>query len=222
MWRQFSQLQNRPVRGVTQKKGFASLRLCVSSLHRDHANLLCIFKRLFNATGRNRGISRVKINIYKLKDIGNPTLESVYAIKIIWQRNLSPEHQELHRHLSQVWYRPYMEKIISYLTGVHSPKKNETYHTVQHPCKESTELKPREFCKYQNSAQNSAFIFICWWFSITKWINQTVGWCLILRLMTQWQREIIIICKQQTKNYSCSWYFTASQHSSETTDSAAS
>jgi hypothetical protein len=37
------------------KKGFASLRLCVSSLHRDHANLLCIFKRLFNATGRNRG-----------------------------------------------------------------------------------------------------------------------------------------------------------------------
>ena len=26
----------------------ASLQLCVSSLHRDHANLLCVFKRLFN------------------------------------------------------------------------------------------------------------------------------------------------------------------------------
>ena len=30
------------------RKRVASLRLCVSSLHRDHANLLCIFKRLFN------------------------------------------------------------------------------------------------------------------------------------------------------------------------------
>ena len=38
--------------GKKTKKGFASLRLCVSSLHRDHANLLCIFKRLFDATTR--------------------------------------------------------------------------------------------------------------------------------------------------------------------------
>jgi hypothetical protein len=34
---------------MDSQKRFASLRLCVSFLLRDHANLLCIFKRLFDA-----------------------------------------------------------------------------------------------------------------------------------------------------------------------------
>ena len=44
------------VRGSNEKKRFASLRFCVSSLHRDHANLLCIVKRLFNARAETRAI----------------------------------------------------------------------------------------------------------------------------------------------------------------------
>mmetsp|Transcript_16949 Transcript_16949/g.41292 ORF Transcript_16949/g.41292 Transcript_16949/m.41292 type:complete len:101 (-) Transcript_16949:1440-1742(-) len=36
------------------KKSIASLRFCVSSLHRDHANLLCIFKRLFDVLAEAR------------------------------------------------------------------------------------------------------------------------------------------------------------------------
>ena len=38
----------------TEKKVAISLRLCVSSLHRDHANLLCIFSCLFNARSEDR------------------------------------------------------------------------------------------------------------------------------------------------------------------------
>jgi len=52
------------VRG--EKKGFASLRFCVSSLHRDHANLLCIFKRLFNVAARRLDTDNSKKQIYKL------------------------------------------------------------------------------------------------------------------------------------------------------------
>lgn len=40
--------------GRNEKKRFASLRFCVSSLHRDHANLLCIVKRLFDARAETR------------------------------------------------------------------------------------------------------------------------------------------------------------------------
>jgi len=49
-----------------EKKGFASLRLCVSSLHRDHANLLCIFKRLFNVAARRLDNHLEQNCIYKL------------------------------------------------------------------------------------------------------------------------------------------------------------
>jgi len=49
-----------------KKKVFVSLRLCVSSLHRDHANLLCIFKRLFNVAARRQDRVNAKFLIYKL------------------------------------------------------------------------------------------------------------------------------------------------------------
>ena len=55
----------------TEKKGFASLRLCVSSLHRDHANLLCIFKRLFNVAARRLDNHQSKIIVYKQLKKGN-------------------------------------------------------------------------------------------------------------------------------------------------------
>jgi len=42
-------------RKINAKKRFASLRLCVSFLLRDHANLLCIVKRLFNGTSTREG-----------------------------------------------------------------------------------------------------------------------------------------------------------------------
>jgi hypothetical protein len=47
---------------VILKKKFASLRLCVSFLLRDHANLLCIFKRLFNARSQGPGQQNRKFN----------------------------------------------------------------------------------------------------------------------------------------------------------------
>jgi hypothetical protein len=36
------------------KKSIASLQVCVLTLHRNHANLLCIVKRLFNARPAGR------------------------------------------------------------------------------------------------------------------------------------------------------------------------
>ena len=49
-------------------KVFASFRLCVSSLHRDHANLLCIFKRLNNASPPKGGaILSTNMLIFKNK-----------------------------------------------------------------------------------------------------------------------------------------------------------
>ena len=54
----FNMLQDKTIylvwQGSETKKRFASLRFCVSSLHRDHANLLCIVKRLFNARAETR------------------------------------------------------------------------------------------------------------------------------------------------------------------------
>ena len=46
--------------GGRVRKRVPSLRLCVSSLHRDHANLLCIFKRLFNVVAQWLGSDCVK------------------------------------------------------------------------------------------------------------------------------------------------------------------
>ena len=56
-------LKNRPKR---TKKRFASLRFCVSSLHRDHANLLCIVKRLFNAWAETQASKNSNFWVYKL------------------------------------------------------------------------------------------------------------------------------------------------------------
>jgi hypothetical protein len=43
------------------KKSIASLQVCVLTLHRNHANLLCIVKRLFNA--RPAGRATYKANL---------------------------------------------------------------------------------------------------------------------------------------------------------------
>jgi hypothetical protein len=52
--------------GQNIKKRFASLRFCVSSLHRDHANLLCIVKRLFNARAETRASIKGAKYVYKV------------------------------------------------------------------------------------------------------------------------------------------------------------
>jgi hypothetical protein len=52
--------------GQNIKKRFASLRFCVSSLHRDHANLLCIVKRLFNARAEARATILSAKKIYNV------------------------------------------------------------------------------------------------------------------------------------------------------------
>ena len=58
-----------------RKKRFASLRFCVSSLHRDHANLLCIVKRLFNARAETRAHNGAKKKyIYSLQSRAIKTL----------------------------------------------------------------------------------------------------------------------------------------------------
>ncbi len=49
-------------KGRNDKKVFVSLRLCMSSLHRD-ANLLCIFKRLFNVSAQRLDTLQRKINL---------------------------------------------------------------------------------------------------------------------------------------------------------------
>ena len=45
------------------KKVVCSLRFCVSSLHRDHANLLCIYIALFNVRDRSPGQLMKMFNI---------------------------------------------------------------------------------------------------------------------------------------------------------------
>ena len=47
------------------KKVVCSLRFCVSSLHRDHANLLCIYIALFNVRDRRPGQFHFDILQYK-------------------------------------------------------------------------------------------------------------------------------------------------------------
>lgn len=65
-WRQICDGGEIRKRVALKKKVFDSLRLCVSSLHRDQANLLCIFKRLFNVAARRQDNYSAKILIYKL------------------------------------------------------------------------------------------------------------------------------------------------------------
>lgn len=65
--------QNRRMIKVSQhfawqdKKRFASLRICVSSLHRDHANLLCMLKRLFDTAIEVAVFQRLKLKYIKLQ-----------------------------------------------------------------------------------------------------------------------------------------------------------
>ena len=47
------------------KKRIASLQLCVLTLHRNHANLLCIVKRLFNARVATRAIEKAILRYIK-------------------------------------------------------------------------------------------------------------------------------------------------------------
>ena len=59
------------IQGKTDKKVAISLRLCVSSLHRDHANLLCIFSCLFNARSEDRATLSPKSIIHILQHLLN-------------------------------------------------------------------------------------------------------------------------------------------------------
>ena len=68
--------------GRKTKKGFASLRLCVSSLHRDHANLLCIFKRVFNVAARRLDNEIKQSLIYK------PYFTARFNLGISWKNLL--------------------------------------------------------------------------------------------------------------------------------------
>ena len=74
-------------RGAKEKKRFASLRFCVSSLHRDHANLLCIVKRLFNARAETRAINNALFEYIKNKTLYTTERVIGFGTGIIHQKS---------------------------------------------------------------------------------------------------------------------------------------